>query len=259
MPSLVLQYGHDILKEYDLGESLTIGRLPDNTVIIDNPAVSAHHARVSWDGKNFFVEDLDSTNGTFVNDKRVIRHQLQDGDAVLVGKHKLVYDQAAGGEPVLHTSAAPNLANLHDTVYLDTRKHKELLAKVTPPAARGTVGVLHVLSGRTDHLEYRLDRHTTVIGKSDRANLRLQGWFKPAVAVVITRSEDGYVATRLSGRSRINKQALTGRQPLNDGDVLSVSGLSLEFTIRPVAEESLRAAAQPPRDHSEMNRRVSLV
>jgi hypothetical protein len=235
MPSLILQYEHDILKEYDLGTSLTIGRLPDNTVIIDNPAVSGHHARVFWDGSHFIVEDLESTNGTFANDRRVLRHQLKDGDTVLVGKHALVYDHTSGGELVLHETGGPNLASLHDTVYLDTKKHKDLLAKVTPPVARGTVGVLHVLSGRSDQLEYRLDRHTTVIGKSDRAMVRLQGWWKPKVAVVITRIEDSYVATRLSGRTRVNKEALTGRHPLKEGDVLSVSGLVLEFSTRSVA------------------------
>jgi hypothetical protein len=258
MPSLVLQFGGDILKEYDLGQSLTIGRLPDNTVIIDNPAVSAHHARVFWDGAHYIVEDLDSTNGTFVNDRRVIRHELQEGDAVLVGKHKLVYDHMAEGELVLQANAGPHLANLNDTVYLDTKKHKDLLAKVTPPAATSTIGVLHVISGRTDQFEYRLERHTTVIGKSDRAMVRLRGWWKPKAALVITRGEDGYVATRLSGRTRINNQALTGRQALNDGDVLAVSGLVLEFSTRSVAAGS-GAGTQPLREQPEMTRRVSVI
>ncbi len=242
MPSLILQYGHDILKEYDLGESLTIGRLRDNTVVIDNPAVSGHHARVSWDGSHFVVEDLESTNGTYVNDKRVIRHVLKDGDVVLVGKHKLVYDPMNGGEPVIRPSAGPTLASLHDTVYLDTKKHKELLAKTVPaPAARVTVGVLRVLSGRSEMAEYRLDRHTTVIGRSDRAIVRLHGWWKPKVAVVITRAEDSYVVTRLSGRPRLNNDALSGRHPLSNGDVLSVNGLVLEFSLKPLVQEAISA------------------
>jgi predicted component of type VI protein secretion system len=242
MPSLILQYGHDILKEYDLGESLTIGRLPDNTVVIDNPAVSGHHARVSWDGSHFVVEDLNSTNGTYVNEKRVIRHLLQDGDVVLVGKHKLVYDPMTGGEPVIRPTVGPTLTSLQDTVYLDTKKHKELLAKTVPaPAARVTVGVLRVLSGRAEMAEYRLDRHTTVIGRSERAIVRLHGWWKPKVAVVITRAEDTYVATRLSGWPRVNNESLTGRHPLADGDVLSVNGLMLEFSIRPLVQEVVAA------------------
>lgn len=240
MPSLILQHRHDILKEYDLGESLTIGRLPDNTVVIDNPAVSGHHARVVWDGRHFHLEDLGSTNGTFVNDKRVSRHKLQEGDVVLVGKHKLVYDPMSGGEPVLGPASAPILTNLHDTVYLDTREHKELLAKVTPPRAEKlTVGALRVLSGRSDGVEYRLDKHTTLVGRSDRAAVRLQGWWKPHVAVVITRTEDSYVATPVSGRPRINNEALAERHSLTHGDVLAVSGLVLEFYVKPLVQESV--------------------
>ena len=248
MPSLILQYGDDILKEYDLGQSLTIGRLPDNTVIIDNPAVSGHHARVFCDGNSFVVEDLNSTNGTFVNDIRIVRHHLRDGDAVLVGKHKLVFDESAEVEPTLQPAAARPVPGLHDTVYLDTKKQKELLSKgpvqwphkksepATPPA-RVAVGILRVLSGRADQAEYRLERHTSVVGKSDRAVVRLQGWWKPNVALVITRSEDSYIVTPLGGRARINNRALKGRQTLKDGDVLSVSGLVLEFSSRPVGQE----------------------
>ena len=250
MPSLILQYGHDILNEYDLGQSLTIGRLPDNTVIIDNPAVSGHHARVFWDGSAFVVEDLNSTNGTFVNDTRIVRQHLTDGDTVLIGKHKLVFDQSADVEPSIQPATPRAVAGLHDTVYLDTKKHKELLSKgpvqwpnkkhepATTPPARVMVGVLRVLSGRSEQAEYRLERHTSVVGKSDRAVVRLQGWWKPNVALVITRSEDSYVVTPLGGRARINNDPLKGRQTLKDGDVLSVSGLVLEFSSRPVRQEA---------------------
>jgi pSer/pThr/pTyr-binding forkhead associated (FHA) protein len=241
MSSLTLQYGHDILEQYDLGDSLTIGRLPDNAVVIDNPAVSGHHARVVRDGSEFSVEDLGSTNGTFVNDKRVLRHQLKDGDVVVVGKHKLVFSPNSAGESVLPAAAGPVLTNLDDTVYLDTKRHKNLLAKAVPVAAPGvTVGVLSVRSGRAEHPEYRLDRHTSVIGRSDRAMVRLRGWWKPQVALVITRTEDSYVVTRLSGKPRINNELLTGRHALRHGDVLSVSGLVLEFTMRPLVRQPLR-------------------
>jgi len=76
MPKLILQFENRVLKEYPTGVMVTIGRLPDNMVIIDNPAVSSHHACVYSDGDQFIVEDLQSTNGTFVNEKRVTRHTL---------------------------------------------------------------------------------------------------------------------------------------------------------------------------------------
>src|SRR5947199_9958960 len=101
MPKLILQFDDQVLTECAIGLMATVGRLPDNTVIIDNPAVSSHHACVFRDGDAYIVEDLQSTNGTFVNEKRVTRRTLQNGDVVLVGKHTLVFDQIASDEPVL--------------------------------------------------------------------------------------------------------------------------------------------------------------
>ena len=59
--------------------------------------------------------------------------------------------------------------------------------------------------------------------------MRLHGWFKPSVAVAIARSSDGYVATLMGGRTTINNEALEQRRALQDGDVLNVNGLVLEF------------------------------
>ena len=72
-------------------QPISIGRLPDNTIVIDNPAVSARHARVYREGHQYVLEDLKSTNGTFVNDRPIARHTLLEGDIVLVGKHTLVF------------------------------------------------------------------------------------------------------------------------------------------------------------------------
>ena len=108
MPRLILQLEDRVLKEYDMGMMATIGRLPDNSVMIDNPAVSSHHACVFRDGDQFVVEDLQSTNGTFVNGTRVSRHALQQGDVVTVGKHQLVLDQLAVAEPAASDGADPS-------------------------------------------------------------------------------------------------------------------------------------------------------
>src|SRR3982750_3753631 len=98
MARLILQFENRVLKEFAAGVMATIGRLPDNTVVIDNPAVSSHHACVYSDGNQFIIEDLQSTNGTFVNEKRITRHALRDGDVVLVGKHQIVFDITGTGE-----------------------------------------------------------------------------------------------------------------------------------------------------------------
>ena len=71
MPRLILQFDDRVLNECSLGVMATIGRLPDNTITIDNPAVSSHHACVFREGDDYLVEDLGSKNGTFVNRTRV--------------------------------------------------------------------------------------------------------------------------------------------------------------------------------------------
>ena len=258
MPRLTLQCEDRVLKHYAVGPMATIGRLADNSIIIDSPAVSSHHACIFRDGRFFAVEDLQSTNGTFVNGTRVSRQILQDGDVVRVGKHELVLEHFVDGEPVAPDEAGIPASDQGETVFIDKRK---LLAKLTrsetaarkydallarlrdveslrsgstqttavQPSEPAQIGVLRVLDGRADQSEYTLDAHTSLIGKGKSSLVRLRGWFKPQVAVVITRNRQGYVATVLDGDVLINSQAVNGRHELKSGDFLAVSGLVLEF------------------------------
>jgi predicted component of type VI protein secretion system len=244
---LILQFEDRILKECSVGLMATIGRLPDNTLVIDNPAVSGHHACVFRDGDACVVEDLQSTNGTFVNEKRVTRRTLQNGDVLVIGKHTLVFDQMARDEPVLDETHPP-IADVDSTVFLDTMQHRALLAKLgiedhakeaagVPvkagrDAARATVAVLKVIRGNADRSEFNLEAHTSFIGKQEASLIRLKGWFKPKIAVAITRDGHSYVATLLRGNTMINHQRRHGRCPLSDGDVLEVGGLVLEFNFK---------------------------
>lgn len=250
MAKLVLKFENLVIDEYGLGLMVTIGRTPDNVLAIDNPAVSSHHACVFRDGDRFVIEDLDSTNGTFVNEKRVKRHTLQNGDIVLIGKHALMFDAEGAGRTVDADSDEPTLADLGDTVFLDTDQHRRLMARLTMAAAAPTAAsangggkaaavaaaaarpaILRVVSGRTDRPEYKLEGRTSLIGKTDAALVRLQGWFKPPVAVAIARINQSYVATHIRGKTTINGHAFTGRRELKDGDVLRVSGVTLEFRL----------------------------
>lgn len=259
MATLVLQFEDHVLREYRAGLMITIGRLPDNTVILENPAVSGHHACIFRDGDHFVVEDLQSTNGTFVNETRVTRHRLQHGDVVLVGKHKLVFDELKGGDVKESNESELTIPNQGDTVLLDTRKHRALLNRLMdaeahassvkagaaePATVRGKVGALRVLAGRANQSEYTLQGHTSLIGKGEGCLVRLRGWFKPSTAVAITRNRLGYVVTLLGGNARINGQPLRERYELKDGDVLQVSGLTLEFRLKEVVIDNSRSAVQ---------------
>lgn len=90
MARLVLHLDGQVLAEYNMSkERYTIGRLPDNDIRIDNPAVSGHHALVINILNDSFLEDLNSTNGTYVNGKIIKKHALQHGDVLTVGHHAL--------------------------------------------------------------------------------------------------------------------------------------------------------------------------
>src|SRR4030095_2216653 len=245
MSKLTLQFEGRLLKEYSVGVGLTIGRAPDNAVIIDNPAVSGHHARVFSESGAVVLGDLNSTNGTFVNGQHTRRRVLRAGDVLQVGKHQLVFEHTQEW-----VASPPQLPALGDTVYLDTKQHRALLsslddaraqAQTRPaqkPSAPRRVGVLQVIAGRAEQAEYDLEAPTTLIGKSGDSLVRLHGWFKPAVALAIARSNDGYVATLMGGRTTINNEPLEKRQALQDGDVLNVNGLVLEFRWKDAVAES---------------------
>ncbi len=265
MPRLTLQSEDRAVKHYPVGLMATIGRLPDNTIIIDSPAVSGHHACVFRDGYRLTVEDLQSTNGTFVNGTRVSRQILQHGDVVRVGKHELVLDQMLDGQVMDPGEPAEEsdltTSDQGETVFIDKRKllarltrsqtharhYDALLARlqdveshasqsreraIDKSAASSDVGVLRVLAGRAEETEYSLEAHTSVIGKGKTSLVRLRGWFKPRVAVVITRNRHGYVATLLGGDVLINSQSVSGRHELKDGDLLAVDDLVLEFNLK---------------------------
>jgi hypothetical protein len=82
-------------------ERTTIGRRPDNDVCLPHPAISAEHAAVVTILADSFLEDLNSTNGTYVNGKSIAKHFLRDRDAIDIGRQRLLYleDDAAQVDP----------------------------------------------------------------------------------------------------------------------------------------------------------------
>src|SRR3954471_20268282 len=99
MATLVLQCEDRVAYAYAIERVVTIGRLADNRVVLDHPSVSSHHACVFTDGDRCIVEDLQSTNGTFVNGRRVSHSTLHNGDVMKIGKHTILFDQLASAQP----------------------------------------------------------------------------------------------------------------------------------------------------------------
>jgi pSer/pThr/pTyr-binding forkhead associated (FHA) protein len=242
MPRIFLKFNEAVLKEIPLDRAqLTIGRKPDNDLVIDNPAVSGHHARIIQEHGSFFVEDLGSTNGTFVNDAKVLKHQLRNTDRVGVGKHMLVYQDE--GMPPPPPPPPMKEADSDKTMILDTKKQRELLKAAqpthVPKPVSGKVGNLTVVSGSTDQKEYELTGRLSIIGSEDSATIRLTGWFAPKNAALLTRRGEGYFVSMSEGGKKIlvNGDTVHGSKELQDGDILAVAGVQFQFVIKDLLEK----------------------
>jgi pSer/pThr/pTyr-binding forkhead associated (FHA) protein len=244
MPKLSFQFGTTVLKEYSLrAQDVTIGRAPQSSIVIDNPAVSYNHAKIFWQDGAYYVQDLGSLNGTFLNGNRVTQAPLSPGDTIAVGKHTVRFLLERPGEAA-EAVAAPALspgagvAKLDGTMILDTKLRREVQQRMAAPgAAPGKVaeakkvGKLTVVQGKTTAKEYLLASPTSIVGKSEGAAVRLKGWFAPKVAAIINKQGESYFVSPTSKKAFVNGQPVTGRQELKDGDVLTLGKVHMQFNL----------------------------
>ena len=185
------------------------------------------------------VEDLNSLNGTFVNDLRIERATLHDGDKVHIGKHIIKVD-TSGDAPVPWQSGRKAAApRINETMVLDTKERRQMLQQAAAmgesmqfASTRVKVPTLIVLGGKSDQKEYVLTNKLTVIGKSAMATVKLKGWFKPQMAAQINQRDEGYFLGPGDKVPSVNGRAIAGPTRLNDGDLIEVSGVKLNFIFR---------------------------
>jgi pSer/pThr/pTyr-binding forkhead associated (FHA) protein len=219
MPKMIVSIDGVVIKEVQLTKDrTTLGRRPYNDIVIDNLAVSGEHAVLQMAGSEVHLEDLNSTNGTYVNGKAVKKQLLQNNDTVEIGKYKIKYINEVPG------------ATFDKTVIM---KPGMVLppaeaggAAVAPaggaaPAELGHVkGAIKVLSGAAAGREVPLVKVVTTIGK-------------PGVAVAaLTKRPHGFVVAHVDGG---NKPTLNGSpigpEPvtLKSGDLLELAGTQMQF------------------------------
>jgi len=236
MAKLILKLADTVLKEIPLdGAQLTIGRKADNDVVVDDPSVSSRHAKITQVQSVFFIEDLGSTNGTTVNDKPVDRRQLKADDRIVVGKHVLVFREDVN--PGAEASAPVRAFDSERTMMLDAKTQRDLL-KGKPGAAGkevdGAVGMLQVLSGRTDKKLYALTGRLSTVGSAHSSTVKLTGWFAPKTAAMISRGKEGYSVSMSDEGKKVlvNGTPIEARADLKDGDLLEVAGVTLYFCLK---------------------------
>ncbi|MBI5208669.1 MAG: FHA domain-containing protein [Elusimicrobia bacterium] len=245
MPKFLLKFNAAVIKEIVMDkDALTIGRKADNDVVIDNPAVSGHHCKVSVQGGTYFVEDLDSTNGTYVNEKRVKKSGLHHNDVVGVARHALVFLEDA---PAPEQPAAPPAAKPADaTVAIPPEKQAEIAAAQAAANAQ-KMGVLKVLKGLVGQAEYELKGMSTYLGKSDRVQVPIKGaglfGSAPEVAASIHRKPDGYYLLAIEeGYPSINGQKVSGSVLLKEGDLIECGGTTMQFSLKDNAPDATKMA-----------------
>ena len=237
MARLVLSLDGQVMAEYNMNkERYTIGRLPDNDIRIDNAAVSGHHSLIINILNDSFLEDLNSTNGTYVNGKLIKKHALQHGDVVTVGHHQLrfVEDDEAQDEfektmviqpssrPVEKVRAASEVAEKASPALSATAKSRALNDN---SAAALKKAKLQVLSGAFAGRELELSKALTTLGR-------------PGVQVAaITRRAEGYFIVHVdSGKENdfplLNGNAIGAQATrLTDNDVIQLAGVKMGFFV----------------------------
>ena len=136
MPILSLIFKTRIIDKFLLesGQTITIGRKDTNDIVIDNLAVSGRHARIDSVSATFILTDLQSTNGTFVNEKLISTHTLRNQDVIIIGKHEILFD-STDIEKKLDADFGQQLQDdmqentTEKTRYLDTADYRELIQK----------------------------------------------------------------------------------------------------------------------------------
>jgi pSer/pThr/pTyr-binding forkhead associated (FHA) protein len=226
MIKLYLKFNGAMVKEMGVEKpEITVGRKPDNDLVIDNPAVSGRHCRIFKEGTGYFVEDLKSTNGTFLKDRRVEREALHHKDTLSIAKHTVEF---FNDEEV----ATPKAEGKSTPVSSDAT----VIMTAPPPLVKASerVGFLRTLAGGSA-LPQALTQLTTYIGKSDQAQVKLKGLFAPDLAACVAKKSDGYYLTALKEKTvKLNGDTLMDQAvvPLKEGDLVDAGGLKLMFFLQ---------------------------
>jgi len=236
MARLILSIEGQVMAEYNMSkERYTIGRLPDNDVRIDNPTVSGHHSLIINILNDSFLEDLNSTNGTYVNGKLIKKHALQHGDVVTVGKHQLRYVDASteesehddefartmvidssdvGGNGAAYAGAAARSSAAADSTIAPDDGAKPL-----------SIAKVQVINGSFAGREVALNKAVTTLGRPG------------AQVIAITRRSDGYHIVQVENEAdreppNVNGEPLGAQaRELHDNDVIEIIGIKMGFFV----------------------------
>ncbi len=216
MPKMIVSIDGIVIKEVTLTKDrTTLGRRPYNDIVIDNLAVSGEHAVLQLVGSEVYLEDLNSTNGTYINGKAVKKQLLQNDDVVEIGKYRIKFlgDTGFGYEKTMVIKSGAIAATHSASASRPASSEPSLVVPVGNAAIK-------VLSGVATGREVALVKVVTTIGK-------------PGIAIAaITKRPNGFVIAHVEGLNKplVNGVALGAEAaPLKDGDVIELAGTQMQF------------------------------
>jgi pSer/pThr/pTyr-binding forkhead associated (FHA) protein len=216
MGKLVVSLDNVVIKEFQITkERTTLGRRPYNDIVIDNLAVSGEHAVLTAAQSDVYIEDLNSTNGTYINGKAVKKQLLANNDVVEVGKYRIKF-------------LAEDAEDYEKTMILRPGAFGRAPGTIGAPPAAGTPAgpvstgpaSIKVLNGGAAGREVMLSKVVTTIGK-------------PGVQVAsVTKRPGGYVLSHVEGgrRPSVNGQPVGDEAiSLKNGDIIDLAGTQMQF------------------------------
>jgi hypothetical protein len=227
MPKMIVSIDGVVIKEVQLTKDrTTLGRRPYNDIVIDNLAVSGEHAVLQMNGNEVHIEDLNSTNGSYVNGKAIKKQLLQNADVIEVGKYKIKFVNEAADLSYEKTQMfRPSQAAALAATQQPAAQSAQAVARGGPDsvlnlsAARAAI---KVLSGAASGREVPLTKVVTTIGK-------------PGVAVAaITKRSHGFVVHHVEGAGNPSLNgAPIGVDPvsLKNGDLIELAGTQMQFIL----------------------------
>jgi hypothetical protein len=226
MGKLVVSLDGVVIKEVQITkDKTTLGRRPYNDIVIDNLAVSGEHAVLQMVGADVFIEDLNSTNGTYINGKAIKKQLLQHNDTVEIGKYKIRFIVEEGNDYEKTMIMRPGQLQAELARPAQTSGFGSLQATPppVPPPPSSQPAIIKVLNGAAAGREVTLTKVVTTVGK-------------PGVQVAsITKRPNGYAFSHVEGSAKpsVNGIPLSSESiPLRNGDVIELAGTQMQFIYR---------------------------